>query len=98
MPFFFSGIVLLAASIAMDGIGLFFCWGWFVMPALHVEAITVLQATGLSLTVSAVRFRKVRKPPGSPGWSASEMLDHDLAAIAEALLIYFCAFLVHLFQ
>ena len=55
-----SGVVALLAYpfLALyHGFALSLMWGWFVVPAFSVPALSVIDAIGVSLIVSTLRYR-----------------------------------------
>lgn len=67
-----SFIVLIAVSIVLNGWVLSFLWKWFISDIFGIQALTVGQAIGVSMTVSFLTYRaSTSKTKGSEfDWSA----------------------------
>lgn len=48
---FIGGTVLYILSVILNGLVLTKLWVWFIMPIFTINAITIIQALGLSITI-----------------------------------------------
>jgi hypothetical protein len=45
---------LIAAAVVVDGYVLSVLWGWFVVPAFHIPALTIPYAIGVSMVAASL--------------------------------------------
>ena len=50
-------VAFITASTLFSGFVLATLWGWFLVPTLHVGAITTLQAAGISVVVKFLTYQ-----------------------------------------
>jgi hypothetical protein len=52
-----AGIILLPLYVLYDGYIVHLLWGWFIVTTFSIKAISVLEAVGVCLVVSALRYK-----------------------------------------
>jgi hypothetical protein len=84
-----SFICFIPLSSIYYGWGLSVLWGWFMVPYLHLPALTPAQAAGVSLVIGAVTSRSDLKGTRE-GW---KLFGHALMKVPVYL---FCGWLIKL--
>lgn len=77
-------------AIAWRGYVLAILWGWFMVPAFGLPALTVVQAIGVSLTVAFITYQyqpKAMEPEEETWKKVSRPITHLVLGPAMSLLM-----------